>query len=260
MAKESRDQKRKKKLAEERRKARENQSLAYLGERYKTSALVPVWMQTEVGIYEVYVITERKLLDRTAALALEKLIMMMRAGTLPPMPDLDRVQYEEGQEENFVIENIRRHWATHFATAARPSKDDLIGVLRTILGSIERMKSPSPQSQTYMRHIAGFLTKKLGVSVRMVSKEGEPVPEPSEGDLVQLGREWSSERDPAARSSARSEFLDLATHLLKSGQATRVIDDCHLLIGEISDASSEVVIELMVLSQKAQQSLLTEMG
>jgi len=244
MAKESRDQKRKKKLAEERRKARENQSLAYLGERYKTSALVPVWMQTEVGIYEVYVITERKL----------------RAGTLPPMPDLDRVQYEEGQEENFVIENIRRHWATHFATAARPSKDDLIGVLRTILGSIERMKSPSPQSQTYMRHIAGFLTKKLGVSVKMVSSEGEPVPEPSEGDLVRLGRVWSSDRDPAARSSARSEFLDLATHLIKSGQATRVIDDCHLLIGEISDVSSEVVIELMVLSQKAQQSLLTEMG
>jgi hypothetical protein len=50
VAKESRDQRRKKKLADERRKARHNTSSAYMGERYKTDELVPAWMHTEVGI------------------------------------------------------------------------------------------------------------------------------------------------------------------------------------------------------------------
>lgn len=256
MAKESRDQKRKKKLAEERRKARQNQSLAYMGERYKSEALVPTWMHTEIGIYETYVMSNRKLLDQTAADAIEKLITMMRAGTLPPFSETDTIHYTIGQEEDLLIGNIRRSWAKHFATAWRPSKDDLIGVLRTILGTIEKMKAPGPQSQSYMRHIAGFLTKKLGLSVKMVDGEGKPYKEPEEGDLVQLGREWSTDGDPAART----EFLELATHLIKTGQATRVIDDSHLLIGEISDPSSEVVLELMALIQKARESLITAMG
>ena len=256
MAKESRDQKRKKKLAEERRKARQNQSLAYMGERYKTDALVPTWMHAEIGIYETYVMADRKLLDQTAANAIDKLITMMRAGTLPPFSETATIHYTTGQEEDLLIGNIRRNWAKHFATAWRPSNDDQIGVLRTILGSIEKMKSPGPQSQSYMRHIAGFLTKKLGLSVKMVDGDGEPLPEPNEGDLVRLGREWSTDGDPAART----EFLELAAHLMKTGQATRVIDDSHLLIGEISDPSSEVVIELMALIRKARESVITAMG
>jgi hypothetical protein len=227
MAKESRDQKRKKKLAEERRKARENQSLAYMGDRYKTSALIQVWMHAEIGIYEVYVISGRKLLDQTAADAIEKLVIMMRAGTLPPLPESDDIHYNVGEEEAFVIENIRRSWAKLFAGGGRPPLEDLVGVLRTILGSIEKMRSPSPQSQTYMRHIAGFLTKKLGVSIKMVSGDGAPLPEPDEGDLVRLARKWSAEGDLAARDA----FRELAAHLMKTGQASRMIDDCHLVIG-----------------------------
>lgn len=67
MAKESHDQRRKKKLAEERRKARQNQSLAYLGERYKTDELIPTFMHTEVGIYQTFILLDRKLLDQTVA-------------------------------------------------------------------------------------------------------------------------------------------------------------------------------------------------
>lgn len=256
MAKESHNQRRKKKLADERRKARQNQSSAYLGGKYKTDELIPTWMHTEIGIYQTYVMSDRKLLDQTVIDALDKLIGMMRAGPLPPLPETAEIRYEVGREEDLVIENIRRSWANHFATEPRPPKDDLIGVLRTILGSIQKVKAPGPRSQSYMHHIAGFLTKKLGVSVRAVTADLKPLPEPKEGELVQLGRLWVAD----GNSEAHTGFLERVTHLLKTGQATRVIDDCHLLLGEVSDPSSPVVPELTLLIQKARDSLLTEMG
>ncbi|HEX4608682.1 MAG TPA: hypothetical protein VH092_10800 [Urbifossiella sp.] len=256
MAKESRDQRRKKKLAEERRKARLRQSSAYLGEKYKTEELVPAWMHAEIGIYQTYVISDRTLLDRTVEEGLEKLIGMMRTGSLPPLPDTGEIRYEEGREADFLIESIRRCWAQHFATAQRPPRDDLIGVLRTILGSVEKVKSPDPSSQSYLHHIAGFLTKKLGIRVEAVAADRTPLPGPDEGELVRLGRQWSAGGPPEARAA----FLELAAYRMSAGQTSRVIDDCHLLVGEISEPSSVVVSELVALIKKARESLRIEMG
>lgn len=256
MAKESHDQRRKKKLADERRKARRNQSSAYTGERYKTDELIPTWMHTEIGIYQTYVMSDRKLLDQTVVDALEKLIGMMRTGPLPPLPETTEIRYEVGREEDLVIDNVRRSWANHFATEWRPPRDDLIGVLRTILGSIQKVKAPGPRSQSYMYHIAGFLTKQLGVSVQAFSADHKPLPEPKAGELVRLGRQWCDD----GSAEARTGFLELVTHLLKTRQARRVIDDCHLVLGEMTDPSSPIVPELTVLIQKARESLLTEMG
>ena len=252
----SRDQKRKNKLAKRNRKARQSMSLAYMGEKYKTDELVRVWMQTEIGIYETFVITDRKLLDQTVVTSLEKLIMRLRAGTLPPLTDEAVIDYEVGQEEDLVIENIRRRWELYFEDEWRPLRDKLIGVLRTILGSIETMRSPSPRSQSYMRHIAGFLTKKLGVSVKKVSADMQPLPEPEEDELVLLGRQWILDEN----QEARAEFHELASDRMSNGQAERVIDACHQLLGEESDPSSEAVAELSELSIQARQSLITAMG
>ena len=243
MPKDPNEKKRKKKLAEKKRKARQAESLAYMGEKYKTDELIPTWMHTEIGIYQTYVMTDRKIFDQTVVSALERLIRQMRAGTLPPLPETAEIHYEVGREEDLLIENIRRSWANHFATEWRPPKDDLIGVLRTILGSIEKVKAPGPRSQSYLQHIAGFLTKKLGVSVKTFSADRKPLPEPEEDELVRLGRQWNVD----GNQEARTEFFELATHLMKNGQASRVIDACHLLTGEVSDPSSEMVAELIVL-------------
>jgi hypothetical protein len=251
-----RDRKRRKKLEKEKRRARSSQSLAYHGKQFKTDELVSTWMHTEIGIYETYIMTDRKLVDQTVASALETLIRKMRTGSLPPLTETDEVHYDVGREDDLVIENIRRNWATHFATEWQPPKDKLIGVLRTILGSLETMKSAGPRSQSYLKHIAGFLTKKLGVSVKSFSSDMQPLPEPEEDDLVHLGRKWDSDGD----LDARAELFELATELMRDGQSRRVIDACHLLIGEISDPSSEVVVELMGLSSNAQKSLVTAMG
>jgi len=84
----TRDQKRKKKLNERKRKARETGSLAYTGGKYKTKELVRTLMHAEIGIYETYVMTDRQLLDQTVVAALESLIRQIRAGTLDSSRDI----------------------------------------------------------------------------------------------------------------------------------------------------------------------------
>ena len=252
----TRDQKRKDKLAKDRRQSSKNESLAYMGDKYKSKELVQTWMNAEIGIYESYVITERKLLDQTVRSALETLIKQMKAGTLPPLSDSAEVQYEVGQEEALVIGNIRRSWARHFATEWRPSKDERIGVLRTILGSLEKMRTPGPRSQSYMHHIAGFLTKKLGVTVESFSGDMQPMPEPEEDELLLLGRQWTS----GEIETAEDEFRELVSDLTTSGQAQRVLDSCHRLLGEESDSTPEIVAELTVMIQQARQTLVAAMN
>lgn len=256
MPKDPHEKKRKKKLAEKKRKARHAESLAYMGEKYKKDKLIPAWMHTEIGIYQTYVMTDRRIFDQTVVSSLERLIRQMRAGALPPLPETAEIHYEVGQEEDLLIENIRRSWANHFATEWRPPRDDLIGVLRTILGSIEKVRAPGPRSQSYLRHIAGFLTKKLGISVKMLSADRMPLPEPEEDELVRLGRQWVED----GNQEARTELFERAEHLIRNGQASRVIDACHLLTGEVSDPSSIMVAELIVLVQQARQSLVASMS
>jgi hypothetical protein len=252
----SRDQKRKAKLAKKQQKARQSVSLAYLGEKYKTDELVPTWLATETAIYEAYVMLDRKLLDQTVVAAVEALIKPLRAGTLPPLEDDGTLHIREGQEQDLVMQNIRRHWALHFEKEWKPPRDKLIGVLRTILGSIEKVRAPGPRSQSYMRHIAGFLTKQIGIKVEQFSAEMKPIPEPDEEELVLLGRRWIED----GRLDVRSEFHELASDLIQNGQAAGVVDACHQLIGEVSDPASAVLDDLLKLRESAGRSLVAAMG
>ena len=251
-----RDRKRKKKQEEKKRQARQAQTLAYTGNKYRTEELVQTLMYTEIGIYETYVMTDRKLVDRSVASALETLIRQLRSGSSPPLPETDEIHFDVGQEEDLLIDNIRRNWARHFATEWQPPKDKLIGILRTILGSLETMTSPGSQSQSYLKHISGFLTRKLGVSVKAFSPDMQPLTEPDEDDLLELGRQWYAD----GNQDARAEFFQLTNDLMQSGEAVRVIDACQLLVGENPDQTSEVSKELISLSTKARQSLITAMG
>ena len=84
----------------------------------------------------------------------------------------------------------------------------------------------------------------------------KPLPEPEEDVLVRLGRQWNLD----GNREARADFLELVDDLLRTGQAGRVINACHLLVGEISEPSSEVVAELSEAIKMARRSLITEMG
>ena len=73
---------------------------------------------------------------------------------------------------------------------------------------------------------------------------------------MRIGCQWNVD----GNWQARADFHELTSDLLRSAQAGRVIDACHLLAEEISERSSEVVAELIEPIRTARQSLVTEMG
>jgi len=187
--KKSRDQRRKDKKAKKAGKSGQGVSLAYAGDKYKRADLAKLWLETETAIYELYVMTGRKMLDRTVYSAVETLVKKLRAKTLSPLPEGDLV-FDRERVAEFLIDNIRRHWELYFERQRSegdwyPSEADCIGVLRSILGTIELVKVREPQSQRYLKYIAEFLTKKAGVSVNLVSDDEEPQAEqpPTLGNL-----------------------------------------------------------------------------
>jgi hypothetical protein len=248
----SHDQKRKLKKAKQAARSREEPSLAYTGNKYKTDALIPVVMRAETGIYETYVMTDRRITDHTVKAALTKMVLQMRQAPLPPLPVTGRIEVVEGREEDFIILNIRRNWEDLFATMPRPGSETLTGVLRTLIGSVEVWSTRGASSRGYLNFIEGFL-RKGGVTVQKVSPDMEPIPGPEEDPLLEVGRDWCD-----GEPGARAQFLAQAEELIRAGETDRVVNVCQRLIGEIGMA--DPMRELSALSIRAQQSSRTRLA
>lgn len=200
MAKDPHARKRKKLEDEKRRKARQAESLIYTGDKYKKTEFVPTMMHAERAIFETFLMTGRSMSDQTAITGIKRLVLAMRGDELPPLPDTPSNSYDAGREADLVMENIRRNWAKHFATARRPSDEDLIGILRTILGSIDRWRTPGPGSIGYLHYIAGFL-KKAGLTFEVVPLIKNESTNPAPAELM---HDESEVEEPAALSSGNS--------------------------------------------------------
>lgn len=176
MAKPSRDQKRKAKLKKRAERSRKHEPLAYAGKKYKTDEFAPIFFRTETGIFESYVMCDEKLTDDDVESALEHLVLEMREGPLPPISETDELTVSADEGEALVIANIRRNWLILEETGELPGRADLIGILRTILHSIELWRSQSLHPQGYLRYIEGFL-KKAGVTIRKLTVDPTALPE-----------------------------------------------------------------------------------
>lgn len=242
----SHDQKRKAKLAKQARKVAQDLSpLAYEGKKYKRDDLVPVFLQTEIGIYEAYVMTERKLTDHQVRSAVEKLVLQLGQGPLPPLEDTQRERVVEGQEEDLVLRRIRSNW---LGLTFDPGLDNLIGVLRTTLNSIHVWSSPSAASRGYLHYLEGFL-RKGGVSVQAVTADGEPLPEPEEPKLLQIGRAWCETDDREAADA----FHKLALETIEDGEAETVVEVCQRLAGGLQPG--RLINEVLAMSLTAQKAM-----
>jgi hypothetical protein len=226
----SHDQKRKQKLAARASREREQQSsLAYAGKKYKTDELTPVFFATETGIYEVSVMTDDQLTDRHVRTALEKLALEMRKGPLPSFAEMSKPALDESQYADVVIWNVRRQWEDLFRTGSHPGRENLIGVLRTLLNSVATWGTPSSHSRGYLKFLEGFL-RKAGVSSRKIAADEDAEgtgAEPDEEDLLAIGRAWC-----AGDEEAGEEFRELAEKLTDAGQGERVAETAQQLIGE----------------------------
>jgi len=165
----SHDQKRKAKLAKRASLAPKPSPLASTGRKYKNDEFVPVWFQTELAIHETAVVTDYKLTDAMVVTALEKLINVLLRGEAPALPTVEVAQIVVGEEVEFLVSNIRRQWGIMEQEGTHVTQEDLIGVLRSLLGSIAQRRLMNPGPRSYLMFLKGFM-KKQGVSVRVMDE------------------------------------------------------------------------------------------
>ncbi|HYT90965.1 MAG TPA: hypothetical protein VEL76_19800 [Gemmataceae bacterium] len=253
----SHDQKRKQKLARRASRQREEQSsLAYTGNKFKTDALTPVFFTTESAIYEVSEMTEGQLTDRHVRAALEKLVLEMREGPLPPFENRDKPALDESQYADVVVWNIRRRWEEAFGAESHPGRENLIGVLRTLLNSINTWGTPSPHSRGYLKFLQGFLQRAGGAAgVPSTDEHGvESRGGSLEEELLEVGRDWC-----AGDEEAGEEFRELAEELIDAGRAEKVAEIAQQLIGESVEGGGPIK-DLSLIAISAQKKMPPQLG
>jgi hypothetical protein len=142
------------------------ESLAYHGKKYRTDEYIPIIFQTEIGIYESHVMCDRTLTDDEVEAGLVGLIGLLREGTDLAVTPGQEVTVTPEDRQELVIECIRFRWQRLQDRGELPGRDELVGILRTILSSLETWRSKNMHAQGYLRFLEGFL-KGSGVNVRM---------------------------------------------------------------------------------------------
>ena len=183
-------------------RSKKKETLAYSGMKYKTEELVPFLFHTEHAIHEAFVISRRGFTDHDVRKALETMIGGIRQNRILAGEETD-VKAERGQNagnaDEFIVCNILFCWREFFETRFRPGRDQLVGVLRTILGSIDVWGSVNPKSQGYLEYIEDFLGQ-VGVGTREVSRE----------ELAEMGISGSVLAEISGEPSATDEIIEPA--------------------------------------------------
>jgi len=221
------------------RQAEQRLPRAYHGAKYKTAEYVEPMFCTERGIYRAFVASGRTLCDLDVRNALEGLIGGLRQG---------QVHAAGGTCDDVVSQMIRASWEE---MPSLPAPDDLVGLLRTILGSIEVWSTRRANARGYLSYLEGFM-RKAGVRCEVLPEDDE-VPQQQDSDLLRIGRAWC-----AGEEEAGTVFRALADQMVTDGQAEQVADTCQQLIGE--RPSTNIFRQLSAMAIEAQRGFWRLMG
>ena len=156
----SRDQKRWAKLARwgQTKTKAEYEVTPLSGQRYQADAWIPHVHATESAIYEVIQLSGRRLTNDHVKTALTRLAQQLRRGKLATLPaDLPEMPFSLDQICEYVIWNIRRFWTDLVARHGTVRGDDFVGILRTLLHSIEARAWHTGPDLGYVAFLEDFL-------------------------------------------------------------------------------------------------------
>ena len=154
----------------QKRKLAKAPPLAYTGNKYRTEKYVFITLATETAIHEAHVVSDRSLTDSDVKTALIEMIGRLRKGPLPALEDLSDEEKRAFGKNGFLIWSILSRWRMYFKEHGPLGKDTLIGVLRTILASVDFRGSNSPAANGYLEFLEDFLGQ-IGVNVHEISRE-----------------------------------------------------------------------------------------
>jgi hypothetical protein len=94
--------------------------------------------------------------------AFETLVRQLRSGVPGPLSEGEsQMVYASGNEVEFLIWNIRSHWRKLVEQQGPVDKEDFIGILRTLLYSIEAHAWDRGQQQGYIAFLKDFMQRRL---------------------------------------------------------------------------------------------------
>ncbi len=164
MSSQSRDQKRKAKLKKRaERKPSVSRPEPYLGNYWRQKPdSATLMMHTECGISMAWQIApaEQRMCDQDVVAAMEFLILQQRAGKrlLPTADEAEpTLPFPAGSSVGIIVRSILMRWSLYLEQHKLPARDDVIGVLRSVLGSISKVGTDRPGSTRYLRFVTDWL-------------------------------------------------------------------------------------------------------
>jgi len=224
----SHDQKRKKKLAERRKKSQAVDAVVpYEGNKYREAKFSRILFEAECAIREVDVVTGEEMTDAQVKESLEYFVRRLR-GEDPEIPEDAVTDRDEDNPRDYLSECIQEHWndlQPHLDF--RPANADLGGVLRTIIDSLNTRTRVTPGGRGYLLFLGPFL-EKAGFRIEPASDDHHI----EEGDdLWRAGHTWIMNGD----AGARAEFIKLAEQFAADGHVDDVVQTIEHLANHTED-------------------------
>ncbi|MFL5338634.1 MAG: hypothetical protein ACJ8F7_00570 [Gemmataceae bacterium] len=154
----SRDQKRKANLKAEAKNQRVAKVAPYEGRKYQSDVWTPYVYEVEVGIYDTIELSRRTLTNATLKAVLIDLVKRLRQGLPAALADSEPdLAYSKETEHEYLVWVIRRQWRSALEKYGAASPDDLIGILRTLLNSIEAHRWNTGEARGYVDFLVKFM-------------------------------------------------------------------------------------------------------
>src|SRR5262245_11366926 len=110
----------------------------YEGSKYRADQWTDVFFEIEYSIYQAIQQSDHRLTNDQAEAAFKTLVRSLRRGEpAVPAEPMPPPIYVPGEEVAFLTAMIRQSWAALFADGRTVASGDLIGILRTLLFSME---------------------------------------------------------------------------------------------------------------------------
>jgi len=168
-----REKERQRLIKEQLRKRLQENLTPYSGHKYQQPAWVHAVFATEKAIYEIVMLSQRRLTNDHCKAAFERLIRMLHTAEQPellPQDNRDRyvLDLTDDLPEALAV-MIRREWGFHVANYHPVAKADWIGILRTLLHSLEAHAWNTGPLKGYLHYLEGFMRGRLGMEVVVVN-------------------------------------------------------------------------------------------
>jgi hypothetical protein len=156
----SHEQKRKAKLAKRREKAGPPEPTPYEGSKYRADSWAPYVSATEEAIYDVIVLSECRLTNDAVRQAFIALIHHLRSKAAAALPaDAPEVAFNPAEPVPHLIYKMRLAWRGIQENRGPVRNEDWVGILRTLLYSMQAQSWHLGASRGYVVFLKGYMER-----------------------------------------------------------------------------------------------------